>query len=175
MGTTSVSNTSWKVDNATLHAGLCLRVGERERLITTAEFRRNVIIPCVLLECFDCRSQSTVCSQGPEPRVLDDWQGLMELPPSMQYEPLCRTTQHLKSRNRQSNDCQTNRLIPRRGRIFLRWVFLRLTIWIEERFLLCLFLFDPFPLPFVLGRILACTFVGLVRAKTTLLKTIIAF
>ena len=48
----------WKVDNATLHAGFCLRVGEHERLVTTAEFRRNAIIPRMLLESFDCRSRS---------------------------------------------------------------------------------------------------------------------
>ena len=49
----------WKVDNATLHAGFCLPVGEHERFVTTAEFRRNAVIPCMLLESFDCRSRST--------------------------------------------------------------------------------------------------------------------
>ena len=48
----------WKVNNATLLAGFCLRVGEHERLITIAEFRRNAIIPCMLLESFDCGSRS---------------------------------------------------------------------------------------------------------------------
>ena len=48
----------WKVDNAILHAGFCLRVGRHERLITTAEFR-NAVKQCMLLESFDCRSQST--------------------------------------------------------------------------------------------------------------------
>ena len=83
-----------------------------------------------------------MCSQGPEQCVLDGWQDSMELPPFMQYEPLYRTTEHLESRNRQSNDWKTNRLIRRRGHILLHWVFLRLTIRIEERFPLCLFLFD---------------------------------
>ena len=46
----------WKVDNATFHAGFCLGVGEHERLIATSKFRRNAIIPCMLLESFDCRS-----------------------------------------------------------------------------------------------------------------------
>ena len=49
----------WKVNNATLHAGFCLRVGEHERLVATAEFRPNAIMPCMLLESFDCRSRST--------------------------------------------------------------------------------------------------------------------
>ena len=89
--------------------------------------------------------QSTVCSQDPEPRVLDGWQDSMELPPSMQFEPLCRTTQHLECRNHRSNDWQTNRLIPRPGHILLHWVFLRLRIPIEERFFPCLFFFGPFP------------------------------
>ena len=53
----------------------------------------------------------------------------------MQYEPLCRSTQHLDSRNRQSNDWKTKCLIPRRCHILLHWVFLRLKIGIEDRFL----------------------------------------
>ena len=40
------------------HAGCCLRVGDHEILIATAEFRRNTIIPCMLLEFFECRSRS---------------------------------------------------------------------------------------------------------------------
>ena len=56
----------------------------------------------------------------------------------------CKTTQYLKSRNRQSHGWQTNRLIPRHGRILFRWVFLRLKIRIEDKFLPCLFLFGPF-------------------------------
>ena len=44
----------WKVDSATLHARFCLQVGEHERLIETAEFRRNAIIPCMFLESFGC-------------------------------------------------------------------------------------------------------------------------
>ena len=48
----------WNVDNATLHAGFCLRVGEHERLAATAEFRRNATIPRMLLESFDCRCRS---------------------------------------------------------------------------------------------------------------------
>ena len=48
----------WKVDNATLHASFCLRVGEHERLVTTAKCRRNTIIPCMLLKSLDCRSRS---------------------------------------------------------------------------------------------------------------------
>ena len=90
----------------------------------------------------------------------------------MQYEPLCRTTLHLESRIRQSNDWKTNRLIPRRGHILLHWVFLRLRIQIEERFLLCLFLSSVFVF---FGKVFACTFVGLVWAKTTLVEAIIAF
>ena len=159
MGISPVSSTlnlsrTWcccrKVDNATLHACFCLRVGEHERLIATTEFRRNAIIPCMLLEAFDCRSQSNrPCAggQGPEQRVLDAWQDSMELQPSMQYEPSCRTNQHFDSGFVQSNGWRTNRLIPRRGHILLHWVFLRLTIRNEERFLLCLLLVDLFPLP----------------------------
>ena len=48
----------WKVDDATFHAGFCLGVGEHEGLITTAKFRRSTIIPCMLLQSFDCRSRS---------------------------------------------------------------------------------------------------------------------
>ena len=59
----------WKVDNATFLAGFCLGIGKHERFVTTAEFRRSVIIPCMLL---------------PEPRVLNGWLDSMELPPSMQ-------------------------------------------------------------------------------------------
>ena len=44
------------MDNATFHADLCLGVGEHERLDTTAKFRRNALIPGMLLESFDCRS-----------------------------------------------------------------------------------------------------------------------
>ena len=88
--------------------------------------------------------QSTVCSQDPEPRVLDGWQDSMEFPPSMQYATLFRTTQHPESRNRQSSDGQTNRLIRRPGHNLLHWVFLRLKIRIEDRSLLCLYLFGPF-------------------------------
>ena len=46
----------WKVNDATFLAGFCLRVGKHERFVTTAEFRRDAIIPCMLLESFDCRS-----------------------------------------------------------------------------------------------------------------------
>ena len=62
----------------------------------------------------------------------------------MQKKSFYKTTQHLESRNHKSNDWQTNRLIHRPGRILLHWVFLRLRIQIEDRFLPCLFLFDPF-------------------------------
>ena len=41
---------------ATFLAGSVSGVGKHERLITSAEFRRNAIIPCMLLESFDCRS-----------------------------------------------------------------------------------------------------------------------
>ena len=41
---------------ATFLAGFVLGVGKHERLVTRAEFRRNAIIPCMLLEYFDCRS-----------------------------------------------------------------------------------------------------------------------
>ena len=80
----------------------------------------------------------------------------------MQNELSCRTTQHLESRNRQSNDWKTNRLIPRRGHVLLHWVFLRLKVQIGERFFLCHFLLDPF----------LCLCFG---ERTTLLKTITAF
>ena len=88
--------------------------------------------------------QSTVCSQGQEPRVSDGKQDSKCVPPFMQCELLCKTTQYLKSRNRQSHGWQTNRLIPKHGRILFRWVFLRLKIRIEDKFLPCLFLFGPF-------------------------------
>ena len=89
----------------------------------------------------------------------------MELPPSMQYQTLFKTTQHLESRNHQSNDWQTNRLIPRPGRILLHWVFLRLRIQIEEGSFFA-FSFLVLSSAFVLEKVLACTFVGLVRAKS---------
>ena len=81
-----------------LHVSVSELTNTKE-LFTTAEFRRNAIIPCMLLESFE-----TVCSQGPEPRVSDGWQDSMELPPSMQYQTLYRTAQHLESRNHQSSD-----------------------------------------------------------------------
>ena len=96
--------------------------------------------------------------------VLDGRQDSTGLPPSMQQESLCRTTQHLESKSRQSNDWQTNRLTPRPGYILLHWVFLRLRIRLEERFLA--FSFLVLSRAFVMGIILACSFVELVRAKT---------
>ena len=62
--------------------------------------------------------QSTVCSQDPEPRVLDGWQGSKRVPPSMQYDFSCKTTQQLKSKNRQATGWKTSRPIPRHA-IFL--------------------------------------------------------
>ena len=76
--------------------------------------------------------------------MLDGWQGSKELPPSMRYEPLCKATQQMKSRNRQANGWQTSRLIPKHGHILLHWVFLRLKVQIEDEILPCLFLFGPF-------------------------------
>ena len=87
---------------------------------------------------------STVCTQDPEQHVLDGWQDSMELPPSTQFKLSYKTTQQMKSRTRQSNGWQTSRPIPRHGHILLHWVFQRLKVRIEERFLPCLFLFDPF-------------------------------
>ena len=139
------------MDNATLHAGFCLGVGEHERFVTTAKFRRNTVIPCILLKYFDCRSRSNrPCAAKVQNHVC--WMVgkiSMELPPSVQCELLCKTTQQLKSRNRQSNGWKTSRLIPRRGHILLHchWVFLRLKIRIEDKFLPCFFLFWSFPLP----------------------------
>ena len=86
-----------------------------------------------------------------------------------------------ESGNRQSNDWRTNRLIPKRGHFLLHRAFLKLTIRIDERFLLCLFLLI-LSFALVLGTLLACTFVGLVRAKNhpsehhhCLLTSVLAF
>ena len=87
--------------------------------------------------------QSTVCSPDPEQRVLDGWQDSRELPPFMQYEPLCRTTQHLESRNRQSNCWKSSHKIPRDGYILLQ-VLQRLKVGTEDELLPCLFLFGTF-------------------------------
>ena len=60
---------------------------------------------------------------GKQPRsMFDGCQDSTELPPSMQYKTLYRTIQHLESRNHQSNDWQTNRVIPRHGHVLLRSV-----------------------------------------------------
>ena len=137
-----------KVGNATFFAGFCLKVGKHERIVT-AEFRRNAIIPWMFLESFDCRSWMAGKIQ----------KGFHS--PCKKKKSLYRTTQHLESRNHKSNDWHTNSLIHRPGHIFLHWVFLRLRIQIEDRFLPCLFLFDPFFLPFFfLVKVLACNLVG---------------
>ena len=129
MGTSPVSSTSslgrtwsccWKVFYATLHAGFCLGVGEHERLITTAEFRRNAIIPCMLLEYFDCRSRSNrPCAAKVQNNVWwmvgkIQWSGHHPCSTS----PCTETTQRLESRNRMSNDWKPSRLIPRRGHMY---------------------------------------------------------
>ena len=75
--------------------------------------------------------------------MLDGSKDSTGLPPSVQYKSLCRTTHHQACRSYESNDWQTNRLIPRPGHILLHWVFPRLRLRIEDRSLPCLFLFDP--------------------------------
>ena len=45
--------------------------------------------------------------------MLDGWQGSKGLPPSMQCEHSCKTTQQLKSRTRQANGGQTGRISQR--------------------------------------------------------------
>ena len=37
-------------------AGFCLGISKHERFVTTAEFRRPAVIPCMLPESFHCRS-----------------------------------------------------------------------------------------------------------------------
>ena len=91
-----------------------------------AEFRRNAILPCMLLESFDCRSSSN----RPKTTKIQNH--------------MCWMAGKMESRNHQSSDWQTNRLIPRPDHILLHWVFVRLRIRIEDRFLLCIFLYDPF-------------------------------
>ena len=91
----------------------------------------------------------------------------------MQNELSCKTAQQLKSRK--AHGWKTSRLIPRRGHILLRWVFQRLEVRIEKKRSFLAFSFLVLSFAFVLGEVLACTFVRLVRAKTTLLKTITAF
>ena len=110
------------MDNVTFIVFLS-RSWQHDRFVTTAKFRRN---------------------QSPEQHVLDGWQDSTGLPTSMQYESLCRTTQHLESKNRQSNDWQANRLIPGLAISFYNRCVLRLGIRIGDRFFLCLFHFDPF-------------------------------
>ena len=64
----------------------------------------------------------------------------------MQNKTLYRTTQHLESRNHQSSDWQTKRLIPRPWPHPSSLGVSVLRIGIEEGFLPCLFpFFDPFP------------------------------
>ena len=109
--------------------------------VTTAKFRRNAVVPCMLLESLDPIDRV----QGPEPRVLDGWQSSKGLSPSMQYELSCKTTQHLESRTLQANGWKTSRPIPRHVHILLHWVFQRLKVRIEDKLLPCLSLFCPFP------------------------------
>ena len=141
----------WIVHNTTFHAGFRLRFGNHKRLVATAKFNHAINtthasgifrLPILI--------QSTVCSQGSKPRALDGWQGAKELSPSMQFEPSCKTTHQMKSRNRQANGWQTSRQNSKQGLILLHWVFQRLKVQIGNK---CFF-FLSFPIfffIFVLG------------------------
>ena len=154
MGTSPVSSTSTLVENGGVVGKwimqLSIQVSVLELANTNTHY--NGQIPYQYHDTMHASSifrlplsiQSTVCSQGQEPRVSDGRQDSKRVPPSMQCELLRKTTQYLKSRNRQSHGWQTHRLIPRHGRILFRWVFLRLKIRIEDKFLPCLFLSGPF-------------------------------
>ena len=91
----------------------------------------------------------------------------------MQYQTSYRTTQHLESRNHQSSDWQTNRLIPRTGHNLLVFSVVENPDcgWAPSS----AFPFFLLSSAFVLVKVLACTFVWLVRAKTPLMEAIIAF
>ena len=105
----------------------------------------------------------------------DGRQDSKRLPASKQYEVSRHTILQLESKNHQATDWKTNYQIPRHDYIFLLQVFQRLRVRIEDELLPCFFLFGTF-LAFVLGIILDCAFIWLVRAKNPpLLKAIIAF
>ena len=155
MGTSPVSSTSTLVEHGGVvgkwimqlfHAGFCLGVGEHEGLIATAKFRRNTIIPCMLLQSFDCRSRSNrpcaakvknhVC------RMVSKIQRGYCHPCSVCF---CAKPPSIWSPGIVSP--MAGRPIvsfPSMAVSFFRWVFLRLKIRIEDKFLPCLFLFGPF-------------------------------
>ena len=166
----------WKVDNATFHAGFCLGVGEHEGLITTAKFRRNTIIPCMLLQSFDCRSRSNrpcaakvknhVC------RMVSKIQRVYRHPCSVSF---CAKPPSIWSPGIVS---------PMAGRPIVWFPGMAVSFFVGcfwgwksglriSSFLAFSFLVLSFT--FVVVIILACAFVWLVRAKTTLLIAIIAF
>ena len=131
-------------------AGFCLAVGEHERFVTTTEFRRNAIIPRMLLESFDCHSWSNrPCAAKVQNNMC--WM----------VGKIQRGCQHLESRSRQSNGWWTNhQAISFSSGCFRGWKS-RLGI---SSFLAFSFMVLSFA--FVLGIILACAFIRLVRAKT---------
>ena len=107
-----------------------------------------------------------MCSPGPEPRLLDGWQGSKMVPPSTQYKLSCKTIQQLESRNRQSTGWETSHPIPRHVHILHHRVLQWLRVRIEDKRPSLPFPFWSFPLPlFWLKslplfkvRILACAF-----------------
>ena len=166
----------WKVDNATFHAGFCLGVGEHEGTHYNGQIPsqyHNTVHASSIFR-LPLSIHSTVCRQGQEPRVSDGRLDSKSLPPSMQCELLCKTTQYLKS----------GIVSPMAGRpivwfsgmavsffvgCFRGWKFgLRISSFLAFSFLV-------FSFAFVLEIILACAFVWVVRAKTTFLIAILAF
>ena len=79
-------------------------------------------------------------------------------------QPRSRTTCVVESKNRQATDWKTSHQISRHGYVLLLQVLQRLKVRIEDEFLPCLF-FRELSFAFVLGIILDCAFIWLVRAK----------
>ena len=90
----------------------------------------------------------------------------------MQFEPSCKTTQQMKSRNRQANGWQTRRQNPKHGLILPHWVFQRLKVKIGNK---CLSL-PSFRILFfnICSGCSLCTSILQARAKD-LLKAFAAF
>ena len=156
----------WKVNNATFQASFCFWFANMKDVLQ----RQISVVEPWYQECLWNLSvadvdPSIVCSPDPEPRASDGGQDSKSVPPSKQCGLSCYTIQQLESKNYQATDLQTSHQIPRHGCFLLFQVLQRLKVWSEDVRLPCLFLL-VLSLGFVLGIILACAFIRLVRAKT---------
>ena len=135
VGTRPVSSTSTLVkhggiaemNDATFLASFCFEVGKQERLITTEEVHaRSLNLSIAVLDPIDRvrpRSSST--------RV--DWLARLNGVATIHAEKDIVQNQHPESKNHQSKDWHTNRLIPKPDHVLLQWVILRLRIQIEGK------------------------------------------